>query len=195
MDINVQVKEGKIIVTSPYNADFVDRAKRLGGRWQSPSWVFDIRDEQAVRNLCRTIYGTDGQSIPDVVTIRATLDSSKRAYQGPITLFGRVVARAFGRDSGARLGEGVILVSGRFFSGGSRMNWYTEVKDGTVVRIHDIPRAAAEKAIAAGATWLTIEDDAPVTIDIEALMVERNRIMERLAEIDRLLAEAGDELV
>jgi len=27
------------------------------------------------------------------------------------------------------------------------------------------------------------------------LMVERNRIMERLAEIDRLLAEAGDELV
>lgn len=188
-DIIIKTEDGKIYVTSPYNSVFVQGAKKLDGKWKAPSWVFDARDEQLVRDLCFSTYGTDGNGITDVVTIKVNFSGDRFAHHGPIEVFGRTVALAKNRNSGARLGEGVILLEGGFTSGGSWKNWGTCVDDsGAVVLIRDIPRAAAEKEIAKGATWLTIEqDDRPV--DREALFEEKSRLEARIEEIKKILQD------
>jgi len=191
MTVKVTVDGGKVMVTSPYNTEFVCGAKRLGGKWAAPTWIFDAREERAVRDLCVRVYGTDGVSMPDLVTIKVTLTQKDEVRCGPITIFGRTVARAFGRDSGAKLGDGVVLLEGGFTSGGSRANWTTTTHtSGAVVLMHDIPRKAAEAAIAAGDKRIAIvPDEPPSTIDRAALEEERERLLARLAEINDLLSE------
>jgi hypothetical protein len=48
-------------VASPFNPDFTEGAKRLGGKWDGTErrWVFAAKHEAEVRALCVTVYGTD----------------------------------------------------------------------------------------------------------------------------------------
>ena len=39
------------------------------------------------------------------------------------------IAIAFGRDSGAKLGDGIVWLSGEYKSSGSVKNWYTEIRN------------------------------------------------------------------
>jgi hypothetical protein len=141
----------RIVVYSPYHPDFAPRAKLLGGKFaksqSGPYWHFDPRDEARVRDLCREIYGTDGSDpAGDLVTIRATLNYLYRDDPA-LYIAGRQVARVLGRDSGARLAEGVVLVSGRLSSGGSARYYHLTAQRGTVIEIRDLPRAAVEREI------------------------------------------------
>jgi hypothetical protein len=171
---------------SPYNSEFVAAARKLGGRWNAPAWSFDVRDEQRVRAACAEHYGTDGLTA-DLVTVRAEFGPDNDTLRGPIEIFGRPVARAFGRDSGAKLADGVLLLSGGFNSGGSVKNWRTKAQEGTVCLVRDLPRAAVERALADGATWLAIEPET-APIDRAALAAEREKLLVRVAEIDAALA-------
>jgi hypothetical protein len=45
------------------------------------------------------------------------------------------VAVAFGRDSGAKVGYDAIMISGAIGSGGSRVNWYCRVDEGSIFEI------------------------------------------------------------
>lgn len=175
-------------VTAPYNSEFISAAKRLGGRWDAPEWVFDARDEARVRALLIECYGTDGE-IADLVTIRIEWTENESAKRASIEANGRTIARADGRDSGARLGDGVVLLDGEFGSGGSRANWTTTARAGTVVLVRDFPRAAAQALVAAPGRerQYSIEPEAPA-VDADALRAERERLVARIAEIDKLLA-------
>lgn len=146
--IKIKIEGTKLSVTSPYHPDFPAAARKLGGKWQSPAWVFDARDEERVRKLCVRVYGTDGSAPADVLTVRcsaALCDGDGNGSTLSYYLCGRQVARAFGRDSGAKLGEGVIVLSGGFGSGGSVKNPSCTVREGTIIEVRDLPRAAAEK--------------------------------------------------
>lgn len=181
--VSITTTDSQVRVRSPYNTWFAPAARKLGGNWVEPDWVFDRRDEDRVRALCLQLYGTDGFR-SDLCTVRVTYDADERELQGPLTVNGRIVAQARGRDSGARLGEGVVLLSGSFTSGGSMKNWTTRAgSGGAVVLVRDFPRAAAE---ALAGSDVTIEPEAPL-IDREALAAERERLVARLAEIDALL--------
>lgn len=182
----------EIKVKSPYNRRFVDEAKNLGGKWAAPYWVFDIRDEARVRGLCLHHYCEDGASPVEKVTIRASFPKGAYAGRDAITVGGRYVATATGRDSGAKLGTGVVLLSGKFRSGGSVKNWATVADEGTEVLIRDVPRIIADRLMAPGgldaerAGAVSVEPEDPV-IDVEALQAEREKLMARINEIDSLL--------
>lgn len=45
------------------------------------------------------------------------------------------VAVAFGRDSGAKVGYDARMISGYIYSGGSRVNWYCGVEEGSVFEL------------------------------------------------------------
>src|SRR5690606_30972717 len=124
---------------------------------------------------------------------RVVLDGSEDTKRGPIEICGRPVARAFGRDSGAKVLEGVVVLEGGFTSGGSVANWYTCAKKGTTILIRDFPRITAENLIKGGADWISIEPEeaAAPQVDVDALRAERARLVARLAEIDSLLADNG----
>lgn len=189
MKITITTASEKITVVAPYNAEFVSGAKRLNGRWSKPAWVFDARDADRVRALCVECYGTDGTTA-DLVTLRITWTRAEYAELGPIAVRGRTVARAAGRDSGAQLGDDVVILDGEFRSGGSMKNWRTVAQAGTIALVRDFPRAAAEALVAdsdSDSRVYAIEPEAPA-VDADALRAERERLVARIAEIDRLLA-------
>ena len=59
--IKVSAGEGLLKVTSPYNKEFVSFARMRGGKWSDGQkvWMFDPRDEFAVRSVLIDIFGTD----------------------------------------------------------------------------------------------------------------------------------------
>lgn len=163
----------RIFCATPFHPSFAGAAKKLGGRWvpESKGWKFDRRDEAAVRALCIRLFGTDGspESASDVLTIRASADVCE-SRPDSLWLAGRQVARVLGRDSGAKLGDGVVVLSGSFGSGGSVKNPRITVKDGTVFELRDVPRAMAERVHSEfhGVTLL----DAQGTVVVEATSAE-----------------------
>lgn len=185
--------EGRLAVTSPYDADFVSGVKGLGGRWDGATrcWTVDPRDEAALRGLLREVYGTDGspEDQADLVTVR--WDISRYGHSrgdNEITLAGRMVARRWTRDEAVRLGPNVVLISGGFPAGaGSTKYPAIGPHQGTVVEIRDLPRAAIEDI-----------DDVTIvgeTVDVEALTAKRAQLLADIADIDRTLAAHGHPTV
>lgn len=194
MSITVTVSGGEIRVVAPYNAEFIARAKKIGGKWGPGAWAFDVRDESRVRELCRDVYGEDGAPV-ERVTLRAVFAPQYSVCRESITLAGRVVARAFGRDSGAKLGDGVVCIEGGFSSGGSMKNWDTIVgRSGATVLIRDVPASMAERVISdlpRGVVSAEIEPESDCIADVEALKNEREQLTARIAQIDEALAKAS----
>ena len=64
--IKVSAGEGLLKVTSPYNKEFVSFARMRGGKWSDGQkvWMFDPRDEFAVRSVLIDIFGTDELTAP-----------------------------------------------------------------------------------------------------------------------------------
>jgi hypothetical protein len=186
----------QIQIASPYSPDLPKRARTLSGKWDSTKhvWFFPLAAEPQVRDLYMDVYGTWDDMPADTVTLRCTYhddqDLSYYKQHESLTLGGRVIATAYGRDSGARTADGVIVIEGKFGSGGSVKNWCTMVRSGTTFRVLDVPRPKAE-ALVANPEWcskIEIEQpEAPPAIDRDALIAERTRLAARLAEIDALL--------
>lgn len=186
--IKITVEEGRAAIESPYNPQFVSRIKKMGGKWDSirKVWTVDARDVEAVRSVMRDIYGMD-DTPADLVSVRVKV--TKRIYgdKGPVTMFGRTVASAYGRDSGARIGDGVVFISGGVASGGSMKHWETVVKTDSEIIVHDIPRAAVEVGLdtCEGMEYEIIET--PPNERREQLEKEKSGLLTRLAEIEKEL--------
>lgn len=70
----------------------------------------------------------------ETVKIRITaLSDNCRRYA--VMIFGIKVAVAFSRDSGAKVGYNVRMISGDIDSGGSAKNWYCVVYEGSVFEL------------------------------------------------------------
>lgn len=57
MKIKFSKTDDDFRVEAPYNTYFIDGARTLSGKFKKPEWVFDLRDEQSVRELCMEAYG------------------------------------------------------------------------------------------------------------------------------------------
>lgn len=185
------VRAKKILVQCPYNTRFIVGAKRLAGKWlpDDKVWSFSTQHEELVRALCQKWFGTDGIIPADLVEVQITFPRARSEDEGPVTIFGRVVARARGRDSIARLGEGVVFVEGKAFSRGDHKGWRTIVGEGSVVRMSGVPRALAESEVPPGVEVSII---GPASQDETArLQAERVRLVERIAEIDAAIAKVA----
>jgi hypothetical protein len=187
MKVTKEENKNQVAYKSPYHPALPLRAKRLGGKWvtEKKVWTFDKRDEKAVDALYDEIYGEHGTEAGELVTVVATYQKETNGYESDMAIYiaGRQVARAFDRDCGAKLGEGVILRRGSFGSGGSRKNPALVWSNDTIVEIRDVPKKVAEISVD-GWTMTILEK---VTIDKEALLKEKAQLLVRMAEIDKLL--------
>lgn len=156
--IKTEIKNGKVKTTSPYNEDFVKKARGLRGTWLSGQWVFDASVEEHVIKAMLDCYSVTGFNPYQVCTLTVK-DLNTNEWQGGVELFGRPIAKAWGRDSGAKAQEDIFLLEGKFTSGGSMKNWRTYVEHATF-EMHNFPVAALEredvqKAIADG--WVEVK--------------------------------------
>ncbi len=169
-DVEITKSGTRLTTKTPYNPDFSPKAKKLGGKWDKAArvWTFDARDEERVRALCARLFGTDGSPVAaeDLLTVRArpdVCDVRRGSAAGELWICGRKVAGVTGRDSGARLGEGVVMIAGGFSSGGSVKNYRCMWPGGTVFEVRDVPRALAEK-LHAEYLGITLLDAAGVVV-------------------------------
>ena len=102
----------------------------MGGRWdsQSKAWVFSAIVEDKVEEL-DALFNTN------IITAEITAKMEIHGGQGAVNFCGYPLAKAFGRDSGAKVCDGVALIKGDIGSGGSQKNWATIVSVGSVFRL------------------------------------------------------------
>ncbi len=189
MSITIENTGSEVIVKAEYNSIFVQKAKAYRGKWQAPHWVFDVRDEQRIRDLCKDVYGSDGVT-SETVTLRIEWRRATYVNCGAFFVHGRKIAGVREGIPPARLGHGIILLEGGFDSGGSRKNWETTVEAGTVVLVRDFPAGRAKELIEEqteeDTRFYSIEDEA-TTITRDDLIAERDKLMARLEEVNALL--------
>lgn len=121
--MKIEIVDTKAYIYTPYNAEFVKAIKGIGGaRWNrdKSAWAIPADCADQAREIMRRVYGEDDR--PDCgerVDVRLTFDSSVSEWQSAVTIYGKTISRAYGRDSGARCGDDVAFVEGQPESGGS----------------------------------------------------------------------------
>lgn len=178
-------EDGKLKVKSEYNAEFIRKAHELSGKWDSPYWVFDEKNEQIVRQTLMEVYGEDGTPQKEV-TIDIDLDKYfPEYYRGrndDAEFHGKSLCYRPGRDSNVKMRNDAIVIKGGFPSnGGSRNHPALDWENGTVIRV-TVTEAAylAEKEH----EGITLHENDDKTQKIQALKDEKERLMARVAEID-----------
>jgi len=134
-----EIKSAGIVTLSHhiYNQDLVEQCRALGGQWDSDEncWVMSDIVADKVEEL-DDIYNSD--LIPIEISVAPDSDGDKNEICGhasAVRFLGYTIARATGRDSGAKMGDNVSFIKGTYRSGGSVKNWKTVVSDDSVVRI------------------------------------------------------------
>lgn len=128
---NAQKSAGICTLKTPmYNAKMVEICHKLGGKWDgtAQSWVFSALVEDKVEEL-------DEKYNSALVALEIKVIETFYEYESAATIAGFTIARAYGRDSGAKIGDGISFIEGKPGSGGSRKNWATVIKEGTVFRM------------------------------------------------------------
>jgi hypothetical protein len=173
---------GKLIVNTPYNADFVAalKATTSSRKWDgaSKTWVVNVEERSAVEKLIRTHFGVSGtETETKIIIVKSRNEIS--GHCDSIRVGGIPIARATGRDSGARVCDGVTLLEGNIGSGGSVKNWRTEIDAGSVFRM-TVPLDFAF----ADPDWEELTETASKKAD---LLKEKAKLEKRLAEIKQNL--------
>lgn len=193
----VSSRDSAVMVDCPYSKSFTDFAHMRGGLWSDGSkrWMFDSRDEFAVRATLIDIYGTDDSASCQKVDVRLSLDGMRDRVDGTGRLFicGREVARRRYCARYVDLGESVVIVTGGFpREADYRGRPILAPEAATVLEVRGVPVQAAERARSKYPEAVTLLGG----YDLEALRVEREFHATRIAALDALIAgrEAATEV-
>lgn len=143
-------KNGKILVYTPYNSEFVVKIKRIGGaKWNGDEkcWMVDEDREAELNEILMDVYGETGDEQKKIVAARVTFNRGVTADRDPIRMFGKDVIIATGKHSGAWMGVDVELESGKITSGGSNTFWETIVESGATILVHNLSEKLIEREI------------------------------------------------
>lgn len=175
----------QLAVEVTYNPDFNRDVKDIGGRWHAPTkrWIVPAAAKDLLEEHLQNHFGYRPADAGDTVTVEITARKELSERCASIYFRGRQVVRAFGRDSGAKVCEGGMLVSGKIGSGGSRATWYTNVAEGVVLRLVNVPRDIAEDCD----DWTCKVVDEP-TKTLEQLRERCADLANQILEIDAKIA-------
>lgn len=192
--IKIDVRGDKAYIFTPYSDQFVKKVKMIGGaKWNGKEkcWVIPADAVDTCRGFMEEVYGeTDIPDAGERVKLRVTFLIDYEEYCAPIQFFGRVLASARGRDSGAVPGDGVVFKEGAPRSGGSAKNWTTKIPKGAVLIVSSVPMKAYEKDKDAETRWRDKIFEVEILngdVDHAKLKAEREALAARIAEIDKLL--------
>jgi len=181
--ITLKEENGKIGITSPYNTKFVSDLKKSisGAKWNGSLWVVPSEAKQVVLDLLKEHYGYSSDA--KYVTVKIKAKKYLSQLQSSISFAGVPIARATGRDSGARVCDDVFKISGEITSSGSVKNWHTSIEEGSEFQLK-VP----ENIAISTEDW-DCEILQELKIDIEALKIEKEKLLKRLAFIENILKE------
>ncbi len=181
-------EDKKAEVYTPYNKEFVAKLKKSIGsaRWnpEKNCWVVPEVSLVTVREIMLSVYGETDIAPQQHVDVKVTFNRYTRALCGPCEMLGKTVATAYGRDSGAKLGKDVELLEGEVKSGGSMKNWETRIEYGTVLIIRNVVKNLVDAWDDENIVVEVLSEEGP---DKEALLKEKESLLKRIEEIDKVL--------
>lgn len=186
-NLQIRKENGKAKVYTPYNSDFVKAIRQVGGAKWNPAdkcWETPESAVDAIRRIMTKVYGHSDISEDETMTLKVTFTEARSTTCDAEQLFGKVLARAFGKTSGAKIGDDVAYISGGATSGGSVKNWQSIVEEGSVAILSNVSKALYEKDKDAEGIVIEIMDGKP---DRAQLLAEKERLLKRLAEIEKML--------
>ena len=191
-NIKVTIKDGRASVFTPFNRDFVTAIRNVGGRkWDADDKCWTVPEEALpqVRQIMMDVYGeTDLPDTCGSVTVKVTFKEEYYERCNDVIIFKKVIASARGRDSGARPGDDVTFLEGKPTSGGSMKNWESVVPAGCVVLLRHVPLSVWEQDKDSEYYTAEIIDEGK-DVKRKELEEEKARLLARIAEIDKELAE------
>ncbi len=132
------------------------------------------------------VYGESDTNVGENVTIKITAKETLSEERSDVVFANKILAHAWSRDGGARVGTDVTLLDGGIDSGGSRNRWDSVVYEGAVFLLRNVNTKVFEKE---DKTKFEIEVVAEQIIDKPALRAEKEKLLKRIAEINKLLDE------
>lgn len=193
MDIKIKVENEKAYVYTPFNKNFAKKMRAMNGNWNGSAWVVNSMFVSAVREIMRNVYGYDDTDTDiQTVTLRIVFLENQSAYHDGIRMFGKTIATAYSKNSGAKLGDDVALIKGSIYSGGSVKNWNTEIDRDTVINLYNVPVTMYEKEKDSynpeEIKIEVVEDEDANGTAISKLKEEKEKLLRRVAEIDEILS-------
>lgn len=187
MSIRVTFEDQSAFLYTPYNTNFIDAIRNIGGaKWirERKAWSIPAAAIDDARSIMRRVYGEC--DLPDDsarVTLKLTFHEEVDALRAPVILFGKTIASASGRDSGCIVGTDVSFLSGEPVSAGSAKNWYSRILADSVVILRNVPATLLDDPLPDGVEAV-VADEKP---DCAKLLQERERLLARIAEIEEQL--------
>jgi hypothetical protein len=117
-----------ITLTHRYNKTLVDECKKLAGKFENGVWIFPGFVADEVEEL-DYIYNSKE------VIVELTAIEEIYASRDALQVAGYQIAKATGRDSGAKMSADVALISGKVSSGGSMKNWATIIDANSTIKM------------------------------------------------------------
>lgn len=189
--IKIEVKNGKANIYTPYNPTFVCKIKGIGGaKWDSEEecWIVPEDMIDSAREIMRDAYGFADTDVAETVKVKVTVLDDVSAYHAPYELMGKVLSRAYGRDSGAYIGNDVAYISGQPCSAGSVKNWGSKVNKGSVIVLTNVSKNLYERYLESPIENLEVEL-MEYKKSRNELLKEKDELLERLKEVEKELNE------
>ncbi len=190
MDISITVKDEIANIYVPYNKEFISEIKNIGSaKWNSDEKCWTVPEEYIdnVREMMVHIYGYSDISKNETVKVTVKFLEGVAETKDSVKIFGKDVSKATSRDSGARVGENVVLVSGKIESGGSRVYWESQVEEGTIFSLSKVNKNVFDKEKNNPPYKIEILDVKDEVERKSELIAEKEKLLSRISEIDKIL--------
>lgn len=190
-NMRIIIVDDKAKVFTPYNSSFVSRIKGINNaKWdaQNKCWAIPAAMIEPVREIMRDVYGCADNDVAETVKVRVRVLRILEGKRAPVEFMGKILSRAYGRDSGASPGEDVAYVSGQCRSGGSVKNWHSVVDEGSVIILNNVSKTLYERYLENPNEKIEIELMESKKSKDE-LLKEKEQLLTRLKEIEKKLNE------
>lgn len=190
--MNIIINQEKALVYTPYNYDFVQKIKSIGSsKWNGSAWEVPACTVEQVREIMMDVYGeTDIEAAPKMYAKIKVVDTDWAPANRGIYLFGKLIARAYGRDSDAMVGDDVAFTKKAPVSGGSRNRPDVIIEQGAELVIHNIPESKIDPQIpnyGIPEEYIVVEVSKESDVKKSKLLEEKERLLKRIKEIDDIL--------
>lgn len=188
MRVKTKAENSTIKVYSDYNRDFVAEAKNLNGKWigEEKCWSFPVEIKDVLADKLLAIYGENGMTATENVTIEIDLDAAQKnddVVDGKTLMYGKIaLASRWAKNSNVKMQNGAMTTKGGYGqTGGSWSTPLVNADRGTCIMV-TVPKSIYESLDKTG-----ISIKAEPGVDKDALAKEKEDLLQRLAEIDKLL--------
>lgn len=177
-------------VVSPYNPDFVRFARSKGAKWDADgkSWMFNTKSKETKKELEKILYEIYSYTEKPVRCVELRTKCEDILVDECLRIGGHILVSRKHRDQPVIIDDdSVCLIKGSFLEKGGSMK-YPSVKftDGAEITFeiseeyfNNLPEEEKEKF-----TILKKSD-----INKENLLAEKEELLKRIAEIEKLLKE------